>query len=157
MSRSTSFKLWTRTPRNSIRFDVSKLDRAEAHLERLLPNEAMLLQPYLSRVESEGEGSVIFVDGELTHAVRKLPVPGDYRVQDDFGASDEPWLLSDAEAELARRVVDCVGQPLLYARVDFLRDDAGELRVNELELVEPSLFFRHGPHAAPLLAKTLMR
>ena len=46
---------------------------------------------------------------------------------------------------------------LLYARVDFLRDDQGRLRLNELELVEPSLFFRHGPHAAERLARGLLR
>ncbi len=86
-----------------------------------------------------------------------LPVPGDYRVQDDFGASDEPYTLDAAELALGREIVGLVQERLLYARVDFLRDDQGQLRLNELELVEPSLFFRHAPRAAEQLARVLLR
>ena len=46
---------------------------------------------------------------------------------------------------------------LLYARFDMLRDTEGQLRLIELELVEPSLFFRHGPGAAGVLAEGLLR
>ena len=48
----------------------------------------MMLQPYLETVETEGELSALYFDGVFSHGVRKIPVPGDYRVQDDFGASD---------------------------------------------------------------------
>ena len=40
-------------------------------------------------------------------------------------------------------------EELLYARVDLIRDAAGQPRVLELELAEPSLFFYHVPAAAP--------
>jgi hypothetical protein len=158
------------TARETLRFDAGRVGEAQRHVERLLPREDLLVQPYLARVETEGECSAIFIDGELTHGVRKVPVAGDYRVQDDFGAKDGPWAMSAAEGELARRVVEAAGAhpakrrldaqsraQLLYARVDFLRDDEGALRVTELELVEPSLFFRHGRHAATKLAEGLVR
>jgi glutathione synthase/RimK-type ligase-like ATP-grasp enzyme len=152
------------TARQTLRFDADAegLARAEAHLARTLGNEGMMLQPYLSSVETEGERSAVFVDGAFSHCVRKIPVPGDYRVQDDFGARDEPCELEPGERALARRVVELVpqrpGSPrLLYARVDFLRDGAGKVRLNELELVEPSLFFRHAPQAAERLADGLIR
>ncbi|MCH8150635.1 MAG: hypothetical protein IH987_22125, partial [Planctomycetes bacterium] len=64
------------------RVDAEGLSAAERHLARLLPREALLLQPYLPRVESEGELSLIYIEREFSHAVRKIPVPGDYRVQD---------------------------------------------------------------------------
>jgi hypothetical protein len=48
------------------------------------------------------------------------------------------------------------GQPLLYARVDLLRGLDGELVLNELELVEPSLFLRHGRQAAGKLVTALI-
>jgi hypothetical protein len=152
------------TARETLRFaaDRDGLDAAQAHLERTLRREAMMLQPYLGRVETEGELSAIFVDGELTHAVRKVPVPGDYRVQDDFGASDAPLELAAGERALAELAVGRVAalgvaDSLLYARADFLRDDRGELVLTELELVEPSLFFRHRPRAAERLAAALVR
>jgi glutathione synthase/RimK-type ligase-like ATP-grasp enzyme len=136
------------TARETLRFEAGD-PAAQAHASRLLAHEDLMLQPYLSRVETEGELSAIFINGDLTHAVRKVPVPGDYRVQDDFGGKD--YLIDFPDVTLARRTLDAVGQRLLYGRADFLLADDG-LRLTELELVEPSLFFRHGPHAADRLA-----
>ena len=48
-------------------------------------------------------------------------------------------------------------EPLLYARADFLRSDDGNLLLNELELIEPSLFFRHGPGAGHRFACALQQ
>jgi hypothetical protein len=122
-----------------------------------------MLQPYLKRVEQDGERTAIFIDGRITHTVEKIPVAGDYRVQDDFGAYDGPAEFTPEEIAIARCVVaeaerlPEVACSLLYARVDFLLDDAGRPVLNELELVEPSLFLRHGPHAADTLANALLK
>ncbi len=151
------------TARETLRFEATPagITEAEAHLHRLLPNETMLLQPYLESVETQGELSAIFFDGRFSHAVRKIPVSGDYRVQDDFGAHDEPATLTDDELALAQRCIAAVEEagdtPLLYARTDFLHDHEGQLRLSELELVEPSFFFRHAPHAAETLAHALLQ
>ena len=147
------------TARETLRFDATPagLAAANAHLTRMLATESMLLQPYLERVETEGELSAVFIDGRFSHAVRKIPTPGDYRVQDDFEATDEPATLSSEELRLAREILGTVDGDLLYGRVDLLRDDDGLLRLSELELVEPSLFFRHGPRAAERLAESLCR
>ena len=117
----------------------------------------MMLQPYVEQVERDGEWSAIFIDGDYSHGVRKVPVAGDYRVQDDFGATDMPATFTVDELALARSIVEAVEADLLYARVDFLRDEHGDLRLTELELVEPSLFFRHAPEAAERLADGLLR
>ncbi len=147
------------TSRETLRFEASEagLSIADQHLDRLLASEAMMLQPYLSSVETEGELSAIWIDGEFTHSVRKRAVPGDYRVQDDFGGRDEPAVLTEEELDRARGIAEKIEGEWLYARVDFLRDDSGALRLSELELVEPSLFFRHGGHAADRLASALCR
>ncbi|HPF38312.1 MAG TPA: hypothetical protein P5081_09765 [Phycisphaerae bacterium] len=138
----------------TMRFRRTADDMAQAqrHLDQWLATHAMMLQPYYESVETEGEYSVIFVEGEPTHAVRKTPVPGDYRVQDDYGAHDEPAQLNNEDIRVARRAVAGVAHAPLYARADFLRCPDGVLRMNELELVEPSLFFRHSPTAAVTLA-----
>lgn len=155
------------TARETLRFesDAAGLSAAEAHLSRTLAVEDMMLQPYLHHVETRGELSGIFFDGVLSHSVQKVPVNGDYRVQDDFGAKDFPVAMDSEQLALAERIVaaatDCLpclnGQPLLYARVDFLWDNEGDLCVTELELVEPSLFFRHDPEAAGRLADALIK
>ena len=70
--------------------------------------------------------------------------------------------LEGDELALAQRTVEAAATllkldaPLLYARADFLRGDDGGLLLTELELVEPSLFFRHDNGAAERLADALL-
>jgi len=119
-----------------------------------------MVQPYLASVEREGELSAIVIDGRCVTGIRKVPADGDFRVQEDWGAKDEPYLLSAAERAHAEQVVgiaSAIVGDLLYARVDYLRDSDGRLVVNELELVEPSLFFRHGGPTADALAAGLVQ
>ena len=101
------------TARETLRFPATPagLARAQAHVDRLLPDEDLMLQPFLSPVLARGEWSAVFVDGAITHCVRKIPVPGDYRVQDDFGARDEPYAPTPAERALAMVAIDAVQEP----------------------------------------------
>ncbi len=118
-----------------------------------------MLQPYLPSVEAEGERSVIWIDGALSHGVAKVPARGDYRVQEDWGASDVGTVPDPELADLATRAITAaetiLGQRLLFGRADALRDRDGRLVLVELELVEPCLFFRHGPDAGERLARAL--
>jgi hypothetical protein len=144
-------------------FDVDEagLERACAQLDAL---GAGFVQPFLASVETSGERSAIAVDGRITHFVRKDPVPGDYRVQDDYGATDGPHDPSPAERALAEATLAALdlswgptlGDVLPYARIDWLLGPDGPLLV-EAELIEPCLFFRHGPGAAEALARAVLR
>jgi hypothetical protein len=151
------------TARETRRFTRSQAEvrAAQEHLGRLLAaGEEVLLQPYLSSVERHGEVSAVAIADAALRGVRKIPVPGDYRVQDDFGAHDEPFDLPDEVVRSATRAfafaAERLGVDLLYGRADFLRDDEGVYRLTELELVEPSLFFRHDPGSAEILAEALL-
>ena len=148
------------TARGTMRFraDELGLKEAQAHLDELLGVCGVMVQPYLHSVETEGEYSAIVIDGDVTHMVRKVPIPGDYRVQDDFGASDFPYTFTSKEITTMESALDHVpyANELLYARFDYLRNDDGELLLNELELVEPSLFFRHCKEAAELFATVIV-
>jgi len=46
-------------------------------------------------------------------------------------------------------------EPPLYARVDFLFSHGGAV-VNELEIIEPMLFFQHRPDAAAVSADAIL-
>jgi len=116
-----------------------------------------LAQPFLPQVACEGEYSLVFLDGERSHAIRKVPRAGDYRTQEEAGASiepvaPEPALAAAAEAALAR----VVPTPL-YARVDLVRGSAGGFLLMELELLEPSLYLRMDPAAPTRLANAVDR
>ena len=60
------------------------------HIAALLAEGDVLIQPFLEEVERAGEVSLIYINGEYSHAVRKLPKPGDYRVQDHHGGTVQP-------------------------------------------------------------------
>ncbi len=146
--------------RETLRFDNDEegLARAGAHLERLLPTEDLVVQTYLPKVESFGETSALFFNHRFSHGVRKVPVAGDFRVQDDYGASDYAYTLNEQELAVAARALEYAERKfgrLLYARVDFLHGTEGEVYLNELELIEPSLFLRHDPDAAGRLVAAL--
>jgi hypothetical protein len=130
----------------------------EQFLNERLCDQSMMLQPYLSRVETQGETSVMLIRGEPTHSVRKLALEGDYRVQDEHGGTDHPVLLDPLLVELSKRALAVApgDQAPLYARVDFLFDDENRAVVNELELVEPMLFFQHHPEAAGVMADAIL-
>lgn len=145
------------TARKTLRFSDPR--EGQAFLDQCLAEgEVMMLQPYLARVEDRGELSAILFDGRISHAVRKVPVAGDYRVQDDFGATDFPVELTPDQRALFERIAAAIPFPTpLYARIDLLEDADGALQITEVELVEPSLFLRHAPGAAQVLTDALVR
>jgi O-ureido-D-serine cyclo-ligase len=128
-----------------------------AQMTRLLTEgRSMMMQPYLEGVDHEGETALIFIDGCFSHAVRKGPLlpPGAPATAALFAPEDiRPRAAADDEVELATRIMQYLPfGTLLYARVDLIRDAAGEPRLLELELTEPSLFFAHAPRSATRFA-----
>ena len=116
-----------------------------------LPDTVYLVQPFLSEILTDGEWSLIFIDGEYSHAVVKRPAAGDYRVQVMFGgeavlAEPSPDVLKNARAALA-----AAGSPPVYARVDGVIVN-GRFLLMELELIEPYLFLPEFPQATEKLA-----
>ncbi|MEL7218984.1 MAG: hypothetical protein AAGK01_11210, partial [Pseudomonadota bacterium] len=57
-----------------------------------------MLQPFLPAIADEGELSFIFIDGNLSHALRKLPAEGDYRIQSLYGGRESTHHPTDEEA-----------------------------------------------------------
>lgn len=109
---------------------------------RLCANGEVMVQPYMQSVEEYGERSLIWIDGELTHAIRKSP-----RLGDDPENVSAALPIADDERALAEEIIADIPQQLLYARIDLIRDDAGAPVLAELELVEPSLFLAQSPPA----------
>jgi glutathione synthase/RimK-type ligase-like ATP-grasp enzyme len=129
------------------------------HLDRLLDEGDVLVQPYLESVERDGEVSVVLVDGTPTHAVRKTPVRGEFRIQEQFGGRYERLDLAGAAAApaaLARWVLEAAGHEFLYARVDLLLDENGAWQLAELEVTEPDLYLALAPGVATVLAEATL-
>lgn len=118
----------------------------------LYPDREWMLQPFVQAVVTEGEYSLFYFGGVYSHAIVKRPATGDFRVQEDHGgriaAVDADAALTSAGRAALDAMVGLLGEVPLQARVDLVRLDDGRLALIELELIEPSLYFRHHPHAA---------
>ena len=128
----------------------------ETRWQRLVAQEDMLLQPFMPAIVESGEVSLIVIAGQVTHAVRKIAAPGEFRVQDDHGGTVHAHAPTAVEIALAEQAIAAVQGEVLYARVDLVESSAGPL-VMELELIEPELFFRQAPEAAEHLAQAVLK
>ena len=131
------------------------------HMRRLLEaRRSVLLQPYLPSVDRDGETALIYIDGRLSHAVRKGPLlpRGAAATAALFAAEDITTRAAGAdERAVGEHILAALPfASLLYARVDLIRGARGEPRLLELELTEPSLFFAHGAGSADRLVRATL-
>lgn len=149
------------------RYDLADAEHrvlAEAHVRRLhVEGRTVMVQPYLTAVDTDGEASLIFIDGRFSHAVRKdalLDGPDrgvDRRLAPNGGQSLGPCRPSAEQLALARAALAATpgGAPLLYARVDLIPGPDGRPRILEVELTEPSLYLAHDQGAPERLADAI--
>ena len=107
------------------------------------PTEAAMIQPFLPDIVAGGEPSLLYLGGRFSHAVNKVPQPGDFRVQPEYGGIIAPFEPAPDQLAAAGAALRAAGEPLLYARVDLVRDLSGRPVLMELEAVEPDLFLEH--------------
>lgn len=117
------------------------------------PEGAAMIQPYLATIETEGETSMLFFGGRFSHAVNKRPVPGDFRIQVQFGGSYATVTPPEGAMALAQQVLSAIDEPLLYARIDTARDADGNWLLMEAELIEPDFYLTNDPARGAGFAK----
>ncbi len=147
--------------RDAARYGRDEADRALRHLQRLLESgRSTLLQPYLARVDQQGETAVLYLGGSFSHAVRKgaLLRRGAGLVEGLFAPEDiRPRAAGPAELAVAAAAYAAIpfAAPA-YARIDLIFDADGAPVVLELELTEPSLFLAHASGAAERFTQHLV-
>ncbi len=124
------------------------------HLPECVRGQRMVLQPFIHAI-ADGEYSLILFDGVLSHCVIKRPQQGEFRVQPQFGGMSEICGAPAGAEELAHAALAAAPEEATYARVDIIRDDAGELAIMELELIEPALFLHLEPQANATFAQAI--
>ena len=133
----------------TVRVSEGDLARGEEHLAALLRDGDALVQPFLHEVEHYGERSCIWVDGELTHAVRKQARWAEQK------EGVRPARMAPSEEALALAAIRAAPSGLLYARVDMVPGPGGAPVLLELELIEPSLYFNLSPTALTRFVEAL--
>lgn len=135
------------------RFRVDEAAAHAAEIEETLRDRGVLVQPFLPEI-ADGELSLLFFDGVFSHAVRKRPKPGEYRVQFQYGGTNET---AEVDPSLVEQALTCVrAAPSLpvYARVDGVVKD-GQFLLMELEVFEPLMFLARHPEAPARFARAI--
>ncbi|MEM9172624.1 MAG: hypothetical protein AAGA84_07965 [Pseudomonadota bacterium] len=131
-------------------------DMSADEIERIASSHAdsvWMWQPFLKAIPTEGEYSLFYFDGHLSHAINKLPKSGDFRVQEEFGGAITAIAPTKEQTEMAAQVLGALEHTPLYARIDIVRanhDDVWQLI--EVELIEPSLYLRIDEQASARFA-----
>lgn len=121
------------------KFASDQLEQAQQFADEIGRDGDLLLQEMRIEFAEPGERSLIWIDGEVTHSIIKRP-----RFAGEEESVTPGGPITPEQNEFVDRVLECATKPLLYARVDVIPTRQG-LMLSELELIEPSLFFEHGP------------
>ena len=132
------------------RYEPGELGAAAQVAELHAAGHTVMVQPYVQEVDSHGETSLIYLNGEFSHAVHKDPIlvagggpaAGGLYVEEHMSPAEA----ADQELALGERAFAALPfarEELLYARIDVVPGP----KVLEVELTEPSLFIGYAEGA----------
>ena len=124
-------------------------------LQATYASRPFFVQPFMEGIRTEGEYSTFFFAGEYSHAILKKPAVNDFRTQEEHGAEILSVTAPQALIDSAHDVVALVEPQPVYVRADFVRDDADQFLLMELELIEPALYLRTDPGSAARFARAV--
>jgi glutathione synthase/RimK-type ligase-like ATP-grasp enzyme len=132
-------------------------EAGEERLRVLIEQRDVMIQPFLKRILTEGERSLLFVDGQLLHCVSKIAAAGEFRVHEEHGGTFKQVEPAADDLEFARGVLSVLPFPVMYARVDVVTDNDGHPCVCELEVTEPSFYLLQAPASVAPMVEALRR
>ncbi len=122
------------------------------NLARTFAGRRFFVQPFIENIQSEGEFSLFFFNGDYSHAILKSPKAGDFRVQEEHGAHIVSVTPPAELLEIAHRVFEHIEPLPVYGRGDWVRGPDDRFLLMELELIEPSFYLRTNSGAASRFA-----
>lgn len=137
--------------RRAVRVGPGENAIGQRHIEDVLGDRDVMVQPFVPATEGIGEHALIHFDGRYSHAIRKDQMLAGRPFSLERTPRIEP---EPGEVALAERILERFDPPLLYARVDTIVSE-GEARLMELEVLEPVLFFPKAPGSADRMAEAV--
>lgn len=119
------------------------------HLRR---GRSVMVQRYLEQVDRQGEISLVYFNGVLSHAVEKVPMLHPrFRSEDEVHEeiatarepSDQEWLWGERARKAIHRLIKEHSKrdiQLLFNRVDVVPDGAGGFYLMEVSLIDAGLY-----------------
>jgi glutathione synthase/RimK-type ligase-like ATP-grasp enzyme len=124
----------------AFRLDAQSAHRRADELSGYYAGRALMVQPFLSAITTEGEFSLFYFNGQHSHTILKVPKVADFRVQEEHGGMIRAVETDNFLRSAGDKALSVIGSVPLYARADFVRaNDTRGYWLMELELIEPSL------------------
>jgi glutathione synthase/RimK-type ligase-like ATP-grasp enzyme len=125
-------------------FNRNEIEKAIDFYAEKFQKEDWLVQKFLPQINTSGEISMVFIQNEFSHAVRKTPIEGDFRVQSMFGGQYETFEPTSKLISQALNYLKAIEDNLLFARFDGVME-GDEFLLMEIEMIEPDLYFEFNP------------
>ena len=131
---------------NTCRFNLSTIDDIQSRFKDY--REQYIVQPFAEEIITEGEWSFVFFENEYMHCILKKPREGTFLVQKGSVIPIQPplWMVKEA-----KHIIDTLHLPALKTRLDVIRR-GDELRIMEIEMIEPNLGLKLFPGSEKKLA-----
>lgn len=139
----------------TLRINLANLAEAELSFNEWRREQDFLVQAFMPEIVAAGEWSLIYFDGQFSHAVIKRVKEGDFRVQSNHGGT---VLTADSPENMcaqALKILQFLPSMPCYARVDGVVR-GGAFLLMELELLEPELFLEQDAQSAHRFAKAIL-
>jgi len=127
---------------------------AIARVRAVTRSPRLLVQEFIAEVGT-GEMAGVFFAGAFSHGLRRVPAPGEFRVNSQYGGRMEADALDPPTIEAMSRVLRALPTEPLYARVDGVRR-GGRFVLMEVEVNEPGLGLHQAPGSADRFAEALV-
>lgn len=115
----------------------------------------IIVQEYIPEITTEGETSLMFFNGEFSHAIRKTPAPNEFRIHAEHGGKRFAVKPSLELISEAKEILAAIENPLLFARVDVIHRPQGAVLI-ELEIIDPMLFLGYSEGAPERFARAIV-
>jgi glutathione synthase/RimK-type ligase-like ATP-grasp enzyme len=135
-------------------FSQDEIPTIETEYTPIALERDLLVQPFMSEIQTMGELSLLFFKGIYSHAVLKKPKKDDFRIQSQFGGQYQAFIPDNSIIKTAENIIKTFDGDLLYARVDGILKE-GKFLLMELELIEPDLYFDYSPEGKKNYLKAL--
>ena len=140
---------------NTFRLTRDSLVKQTDILNSIFNQLDCMIQPFLKSIVKDGEYSLFYFNGQYSHAIKKVPKQGDFRVQEEHGGQLYTITPNVEQMIAAERVLEKLPEESLYARVDLAFNES-QWQLMEVELIEPSLYFNMDENSpAKFVAATL--
>jgi glutathione synthase/RimK-type ligase-like ATP-grasp enzyme len=116
------------------------------HIKEITIDRDILFQKFIPEIQELGEYSNIFFSNGYKYSVQKMPVSGDYRVQNTYGGVYKQIEVPEIVKQTAQRLADKYLSQCLYVRVDGVLHN-NKFLIMEVEMIEPDLYMNIIPEA----------